>query len=158
MSEGLVAGEGFAIDASIIKADASPARGVPGTESIDWGDAKGQSRAVREYLQALEGPHPAAAETAEPEETPTPPKKISLTDPTARWTAAPGGPAFLTYPTNYLIDLHAGIIVDVDATPANRSQEVESIRTMMDRIERRRDLKSHRFVGDTSYGTATMLG
>jgi transposase len=31
MSEGLVAGEGFVIDASIIKADTSPARGVPGT-------------------------------------------------------------------------------------------------------------------------------
>ncbi|MGF6543341.1 transposase [Paraburkholderia youngii] len=31
MAEGLVKGEGFAIDASIIKADASPANGVPGT-------------------------------------------------------------------------------------------------------------------------------
>jgi transposase len=125
MSEGLVAGEGFAIDASIIKADASPARGVAGTESIDWGCAKGQSRAVREYLKALEEANPAGAETAEPTETPTPPKKISLTDPTARWTAAPGGPAFFAYSTNYLIDLQAGIIVDVEATPANRSQEVE---------------------------------
>lgn len=53
MSEGLVAGEGFAIDASIIKADASPARGVPGTDSIDWGDTEGQSRAVREYLRKV---------------------------------------------------------------------------------------------------------
>src|SRR5580698_4945093 len=58
MSEGLVAGEGFAIDASIIKADASPARGVPGTEPIDWGRADGQSRAVREYLEALEQANP----------------------------------------------------------------------------------------------------
>jgi hypothetical protein len=48
--------------------------------------------------------------------------------------------------------------VDVEATPANRSQEVESTRTMIDRIERRRDLKPHRLVGDTAYGTAAMLG
>jgi hypothetical protein len=106
----------------------------------------------------LEEANPAGAETAEPEETPTPPKKISLTDPTARWTAAPGGPAFFAYSTNYLIDLQAGIIVDVEATPANRSQEVESTRTMIDRIERRHDLKPYRLVGDTAYGTAAMLG
>jgi hypothetical protein len=48
--------------------------------------------------------------------------------------------------------------VDVEATPANRSQEVESTRTMIDRIERRHDLKPHRLVGDTAYGTAAMLG
>src|SRR6202042_3262019 len=45
MAEGLVKGEGFAIDASIIKADASPARGVPGIEPIDWGRVDGLSRA-----------------------------------------------------------------------------------------------------------------
>jgi len=157
-SEGLVAGEGFAIDASIIKADASPASGVPGTESVDWGGVKGQSRAVREYRQALEKANPAGAETPEPTGTPTPPKKISLTDPTARWTAAPSGPAFFAYSTNYLIDLQAGIIVDVEATPANQSREVESTRTMIDRVERRHDLKPHRLVGDTAYGTAAMLG
>src|SRR6187200_1490263 len=33
MSEGLVGGEGFAIDASVVKADANRARGVPGTEA-----------------------------------------------------------------------------------------------------------------------------
>ena len=50
--------------------------------------------------------------------TKSPGKNISLTDPAARWTAAPGGPAFYAYSTNYLIDLDAGIIVDVEATPA----------------------------------------
>jgi hypothetical protein len=53
-------------------------------------------------------------------------KNISLTDPSARWTAAPGGPAFYAYSTNYLIDLHTGIIVDVEATPAHRTKEVNS--------------------------------
>jgi transposase len=158
MAEGLVKGEGFAIDASIIKADASPARGVPGTEPIDWGRADGQSRAVREYLEALEQANPVATDADEPAASSTHPKKISLTDPTARWTAAPGGPAFFAYSTNYLIDLQAGIIVDVEATPANRSHEVESTRTMIDRVEHQRDLKPRRLVGDTAYGTAALLG
>ncbi|MGF7192428.1 transposase [Robbsia andropogonis] len=35
MSEGLVKGEGFAIDASIIRADASSVRAVPGSDPID---------------------------------------------------------------------------------------------------------------------------
>ena len=53
MTEGLVRGEGYAVDASIIKADANRARGVPGTEAVDWRQAEGQSRAVREYIAAL---------------------------------------------------------------------------------------------------------
>jgi hypothetical protein len=76
MSEGLVKGEGFAIDASIIRADASSARGVPGSEPIDWGCVKGQSRAVREYLKGLDDANPASADAAGEAETPTPPKKI----------------------------------------------------------------------------------
>ncbi len=156
MSEGLVKGEGFAIDANaIIRADAGPARGAPGTESINWGCVKGQSRAVGEYLKALEEANPAGADAVEEAETSTPPKKISLTDPAASWTAAKGGPAFFAYSTNYLIDLQAGIIVDVEATPANRSHEVESTRTMIDRVERRHDLKPRRLAGDTAYGSAT---
>lgn len=131
---------------------------MPGTEPIDWGRVEGRSRAVREYLEALEQTNPVEADTSEPAASPTPPKKISLTDPSARWTAAPGGPAFFAYSTNYLIDLQAGIIVDVEATPANRSQEVESTRTMINRVEHQRDLKPRRLVGDTAYGTAALLG
>lgn len=129
---------------------------MPGTEPIDWGRADGQSRAVREYLEALEQTNPVEADTSEPAASPTPPKKISLTDPVARWTAAPGGPVFFAYSTNYLIDLQAGIIVDVEATPTNRSQEVESTRTVIDRVEHQRDLKHRRLVGDTAYGTAAL--
>src|SRR5450631_1669207 len=47
MSEGLVGGEGFAIDASVVKADANRARGVPGEEAINWSDPKYVTRAVR---------------------------------------------------------------------------------------------------------------
>src|SRR5450755_4557046 len=50
--EGLVGGEGFAIDASLVKADANRQRGVPGAEA-DWSDRPSISRPVREYLAAL---------------------------------------------------------------------------------------------------------
>jgi hypothetical protein len=52
MNEGLVAGDGFAIDASVVKADAARARGIPGTALDDraFGPAQA-SRAVREYLE-----------------------------------------------------------------------------------------------------------
>jgi hypothetical protein len=83
---------------------------------------------------------------------------ISLSDPASSWTAAPAGPAFFAYSTNYLIDLETGIIMDVEATPANRSHEVESTKTMIDRVEQRLCLQPARLVGDTAYGTAAMLG
>ena len=86
------------------------------------------------------------------------PKNISPTDPAARWTAALGGPAFFAYSTNYLIDLQAGIIVDVEATPALHNEEVDSTRTMIERVEQRFGLKPQRLVGDTAYGSASMLG
>jgi transposase len=158
MSEGLVRGEGFAIDASVIKADASRARGVPGAETTDWRKDAGASRAMREYLDALEEFNPTDDDDVEPPQPPAPGKNVSLTDPAARWTAAPGGPAFYAYSTNYLIDLDAGIIVDVEATPAHRTQEVESTKTMIERVEQRFGIKPDRLVGDTAYGTAPMLG
>jgi transposase len=148
IGEGLVRGEGFATDASIIKADAQRQRGIAGGEVIDWGDPDEAARPVREYLAALE-------ETNGPR---TPPKAISLTDPAATWTAAPGGPAFYAYSTNYLIDLKAGIIVDVEASAVNKAAEVEATRMMIDRVEDKFDMKPERLVGDTNYGSAAMLG
>jgi transposase len=65
MSEGLVEGEGFAVDASVVKADANRARGVPGTEVIDWRQGDGPSRAVQEYLSALEEANPAPSDDVE---------------------------------------------------------------------------------------------
>ena len=146
MGEGLVKGEGFAIDASLVKADVSRQRAVRGTERIDWGPAKQQSRPVREYLEALDsGP------------TINMPKSISLTDPMARWTAAKG-PAFFAYSTNYMIDVEHGVILNVEATPAFRTDEVESTKTLLEHIEDNRKLKPKRLMGDTAYGTASMLG
>ncbi len=103
---------------------------------------------MREYLAALEqGNVPG-----------TLPKAISLTDPAASWTAAAGGPAFYAYSTNYLIDLKAGIIVDVQASAVNAAAEVEATRTMIDRVQARFGLTPQRLVGDTHYGSAAMLG
>ena len=84
MQEGLVGGEGFAIDASVIKADASRARGVPFGEAAGWSEGEAPTRAVREYLQALDAAN-LATENDPPAGPPsTPPKNISLTDPEAR--------------------------------------------------------------------------
>ncbi|MFW8086028.1 IS5/IS1182 family transposase, partial [Klebsiella pneumoniae] len=77
---------------------------------------------------------------------------ISLTDPQSRWTAAPGGPAFFAYSTNYLIDTEHGVIMDVEATPAHRTAEVDSTRTMVERVEAQFDLTPERLIGDTAYG------
>jgi transposase len=147
MDAGLVKGEGFAVDASIIKADASRQRGVTGDEQVNWSDSALSTRAVREYLEALD--EEALAETLS--------KRLSLTDPQARWTAAPGGPAFYAYSTNYLIDTEHGVIVDVEPTPAHRTAEVESTKTMIDRFEAQLDIKPERLIGDTAYVTAPIL-
>jgi hypothetical protein len=81
-----------------------------------------------------------------------------LTDPAAQWTAAPGGPAFYAYSTNYLVDIKAGVIVDVEATPAYRTEEINATRTMVDRVEKRFEIKPTHLIGDTAYGTAEILG
>ena len=139
MAEGLVQGEGFATDASIIKANAQRQRGLA-SEEIDWHDPKQATRPVQEYLTALE----------EADTTTNPTKIISLTDPASSWTTAPGGPAFFAFCTNYLIDLKAGIIIDVEASTVNKSAEVAATQNMMQRVEERLDLKPKRLVGDTN--------
>jgi len=84
-------------------------------------------------------------------------RTISLSDPQSRYTAAPGGPAFFAYSTNYLIDTKNAVILDVEATPTHRTAEVDSTRTMVDRVQERFDLIPNRLIGDTAYGTAPML-
>lgn len=147
VSEGLVGGEGFATDASVIKADARRQRAVPGTQDVDWGDADQLTRPVREYLAALEATNPPA----------DPPKSMSLTDPAASWTATVG-PAFFAYSTNYLVDVKAGIIVDVEPSQTNHAAETDATRAMIDRVEQRFELKPQRIIADTAYGSAYMLG
>src|SRR5215467_6485643 len=61
MQAGLVGGEGFAIDASVIEADASRGRKVDG-KLTTWPEEEKLTRPVREYLAALD--QAAAAEAA----------------------------------------------------------------------------------------------
>ncbi|HBE92160.1 MAG TPA: IS5/IS1182 family transposase [Gammaproteobacteria bacterium] len=147
MAEGLVAGEGFATDASVIKADANRQRGAPGGEALNWLESDHASRPVREYLEALEKENICG----------NTPKNISLTDPQSQWTAATGERAFYAYSTNYLIDIENNIIVDVEPSPANRTAEVKSTRDMLERVEERFELKPKQLIGDTAYGSAPML-
>src|ERR1700676_4949910 len=51
IAEGLVGGEGFAVDASMIKADANRQRSVPGGE---WQTPEAATHALREYLAVLD--------------------------------------------------------------------------------------------------------
>src|SRR5579862_699156 len=54
MAEGLVGGEGFAADASLIKADANKQRSAAASEEIDWEAMAATRRSVREYLDTLD--------------------------------------------------------------------------------------------------------
>src|ERR1700722_15627712 len=147
IAEGLVGGEGFAVDASLIKADANRQKGVEGMAL----SPEMTSRAVKEYLTVLDDAAFGAA-------TDVPPKFLSPADPAARWTGAHGGQAFFAYCTNYLIDLDHAVIVDVEASAAVRQAEVRAAKTMLDRVERQLGLKPARLAGDTGYGSAEMLG
>ncbi len=152
MDEGLVGGEGFAVDASLIKADANRKRGFAGTEGIDWQRPGRKTRAVREYLDALGNDE----QTVRAHEATR--KAISLTDPASCWTSAPGGPANYSYSTNYLIDIDSAIILGVEATPSTLSEEARAARTMIDHTEKRFGVKPKHLAGDTAYGNAQMLG
>jgi len=147
IAEGLVGGEGFAVDASLIKADANRQRSVPGSEGLPPDAA---SHAVREYLEVLD-------EAAFGGATPVTPKFISIADPASRWTGANGGLAFFAYCTNYLIDLKHAVIMDVEATTAVRQAEVTAQRRMLDRTQERFGIWPERLAADTGYGDAANL-
>jgi len=148
IEDGFVGGEGFAVDGSLIKADASRQKGVEGSTGLP---PQATSRAVQEYLAVLDDVAFGAA-------TDVTPKFISPADPAARWTGAHGGQAFFAYSANYLVDLDNAIIVDVEATAAIRQAEVTAAKRMIERTMERFDLYPQRLAGDSAYGSAEMLG
>jgi transposase len=148
VAEGLVGGEGFAVDGSLIKADASRQKGVPGAKGLS---PEAASRAVQEYLEVLDDAAFGAA-------TPVTPKFISPADPAARWTGAHGGQAFFASAANDLVDTDHAIIVDVEATTAIRQAEVTAAKRMIERTMDRFDLYPASLAGDSGYGSAEMLG
>jgi transposase len=144
LAAGLVGGDSFAIDASLIVADANKQRSIPGSEWSKTRDPATASRAVKEYLATLNDAAFGAA-------TDVAPKFVSPSDPAAQWTGAMRGPAFFAYADNYLIDVKCGIIMDVEASRAVRQAEIGAARAMIDRTEDRFGLHPKRLAGDTAY-------
>ena len=147
---GLVGAEGFAVDASLIEADANKQRSIPGREWSKERDPQEASRAVKEYLATLDDTAICAASEVTP-------KFVSPSDPAAQWTGAMRGPAFCAYADNYLIDVKFGIIRDVAASRAIRQAEVGAAKTMIERTEVRFGIRPARLAADTAYGSAPTL-
>jgi transposase len=149
MNAGLVKGEGFAVDASVIEANASRYHGKAPDE-LDWLAPERQTRAVVEFLAAFDDEDPDADRKV--------PKVVSPVDPCSAWTAKANKRVQFGYGLNYLIDLgpHA-VIVDVEGTPARTYDEVAATKTMINRTEETFGLKLKRLAADTAYGTGKLL-
>jgi len=148
MDAGLVKGEGFAVDASVMEANASRYHGkAPG--EIDWSAPERQTRAVAEFLSSFDDENPYADRKV--------PKVISPTDPCAAWTAKANKRVQFGYGLNYMIDTAHAVIVDVEATPARTFDEVAATRTMIDRTETAFGLRPQRLAADTAYGTGRLI-
>ena len=148
MNAGLVKGEGFAIDASVIEADASRYHGKAPDE-IDWSLPERQTRAAAEFLAGLDDEDAEANRKL--------PKVISPSDPCSAWTAKANKRVQFGYGLNYMIDVEHAIIVDVEATPARTYDEVAATRTMIERTVGVFGLKPERLAADTAYGTGKLL-
>ena len=150
IASGLVGGDGFAVDASLIQADANKHRSIPGAEWNRDIDPEHSRRAVREYLATLDDPAYGAASDVTP-------KFVSPSDPAAQWTGALRNAAFFAYANNYLIDVKVGIIMDVEASRAIRQAEVGASQTMIERTEACFGIKPEWLAADTAYGSAANL-
>jgi transposase len=150
IAAGLVGGEGFAVDASLIAADANKCRSTPGAEWSKEIDPETAQRAVKDYLATLDDLAFGAASDVTP-------KFVSPSDPAAQWTGALRNAAFFAYADNYLIDIKFGIIMDVEASRAIRQAEVGASRTMIERTEARFGITPDWLAADTAYGSASNL-
>src|SRR5271170_6331256 len=150
IAAGLVGGKGFAVDASLIEADANKHRSIPGAQWSKVIDLEKARRAVKEYLATLDDPAYGAASDVTP-------KFVSPSDPAAQWTGALRNAAFFAYADNYLIDVKFGIIMDVEASRAIRQAEVGASQTMVERTEACFGIKPEWLAADTAYGAAPNL-
>ncbi len=150
MNGGLVKGEGFAVDASVIEANASRFHGKAPDE-IDWSLPERQTRAAAEFLAGLDDKDSGANRNL--------PKVISPVDPCSAWTAKANKRVQFGYGLNYLIDIGpAAVIVGVEATPARTYDEVAATKPMLERTEKIFGLKPKHLIADTAYGTGKFLG
>ena len=147
---GLVGGEGFAVDASLMLPTPTS-----GDRSLDRSGTKSLTRSrciagQKEYLATLDDAAFGAASDVTP-------KFVSPSDPAAQWTGAMRGAAFFAYADNYLIDVKFGVIMDVEASRAIRQAEVGASQTMIERTEKRFDIKPEWLAADTAYGSGANL-
>lgn len=98
---------------------------MPGEEGLP---PEAAGRAVSEYLEVLDDAGFGGS-------TPVTPKRIKLTDPAARWTAASRERVFFSYSTDYLIDVDHAVIVAVEAMTSIRHAEVLAQRRMIERTQ-----------------------
>jgi len=150
IAEGLVGGQTFAADASMIEAEANRERSMAGA---DW-EARpvpdDAPRAVREYLATLDDAAFGGA-------SPVKPRFVSPSDPAAQWTAVYRRRAIFAYADNYLIDTLHAVIMDTEASRAIRQAEVGTTQMMIDRTAARFGLTPANLVADTAYGSAENL-
>ncbi|MFM1816129.1 MAG: hypothetical protein RLZ98_2824 [Pseudomonadota bacterium] len=150
IAAGLVGGNGFAVDASLIEADANKCRSLPGAVWSKHIDPATVGRAVRDYLDTLDDASYGKA-------SPVTPKFVAPSDPAAQWTGAQKSKAIFAYADKYLIDVKFGIIMDVEASRAIRQAEVGASQTMIERTEATFGIKPDWLVADTAYGAAPNL-
>jgi transposase len=145
-SAGLVGGEGFAVDGSLIGGSAGRDRRVESVEAVRAAEAS--TRPVGDYLNALDAGNPVHQGDA---------RYLSPTDPAAAWNTKEGRGKF-GYFNNYLVDTEHAVIVDVEATPARIAQEIIAIKAMLGRVEETLGIKPERLAADKAYGTGPFLG
>jgi len=131
IEEGVVGGNHFATDASLIQTDANKQNSKAKEDwDLDKINPETAPKAVIEYLFALDDEAFGAA-------TDVTPKFTSHSDPSSQWTAAHHGPAFFAYFNNYLVDTENAIIVDVEASRSVRTGETHANRKMIERVQDR---------------------
>jgi len=150
ISAGLVGGKEFAVNASLIAADANTQRSIPGSEWIKKRDPEAASRAVKEYMATLDDAAFGAA-------TKVTPKFVSPSDPARNGPARCADQHFFAYSDNYLIDVKVASSWIVEAWRSIRQAEVGASKTMIERTQERFDIKPERLAGDTAYGSGANL-
>src|SRR5437016_13407328 len=91
ISVGLVGGKEFAVEASLIVADANKQRSIPGAEGIKERNPETASQAVKEKMATLDDAALGAA-------TKVTPKFVSPSETAAKWTGAWLGPPLCASP------------------------------------------------------------
>ena len=93
MAEGLVGGEGFAVDARLIRADVHRQRSVPGEQGLP---REAVGRAVREYLDVLDDAAFGGATPVTPNGSTLPTPRRAGPQPRARRHSMPTAPTILS--------------------------------------------------------------